>query len=355
MKRWLAYFLMGWLALMLVAGCGSSPVPEPEPTATPVPAPTATPLPTPEVSIWVTYASVLEQRTLQENSDLIGEVNFFWYQLGTGGEIRGGVQGSQNLRVVREAGLRVVPSIVNAGFNRDFVMAAIEDPVDRARHIEEILALVRDNDYDGIDIDYESLYAEDREIFSLFIEELAAALHAEDKMLSIAVHAKTAEPGSWDGQIAQDWLRLGAAVDAFKIMTYDYHNGASEAGPIAPLAWIDEVLTYAATVVPPEKTYVGIHFYGYDWVGSRGESLEWQKVMNRAQQYGVEIEREESGEAWFTYDDGRHTVYFADAETMQIKISAIFQRHPKLAGIAIWRLGGEDPANWRAVRAALRK
>ena len=51
----------------------------------------------------------------------------------------------------------------------------------------------------------------------------------------------------WSGPQAQDWQRLGAAVDFFKIMTYDFHYSTSEPGPIAPLAWVDEVLDFAAT------------------------------------------------------------------------------------------------------------
>jgi hypothetical protein len=222
-----------------------------------------------EVSIWAPVAGFLEQQTLLNNADVLDEVNFFWYTLGADGGIEGGVMASQAIVAARQAGLRIVPSIVNGGFDAQRVSLVVNDPARRARHIADILALVRDNDYDGIDIDYESLNPADRDAFSLFIEELALALHAEGKLLSIAVHAKTDDAGAWSGAAAQDWARLGAAVDSFKIMTYDFHNGASEAGPIAPLDWVDAVLSYAATVVPPEKTWMGVPVYGYNWTGGR--------------------------------------------------------------------------------------
>jgi spore germination protein YaaH len=303
-----------------------------------------------QVSIWATYAGTLEQRTLTENAGLIDEVNFVWYTLRPGGKIDGSIQSSQALQAAREAGLRVVPSIANAGFQRDIVLEVIADPADRSRHVAELVALVEDNDFDGIDIDYESLAAEDRDVFSLFIEELASALHARGRLLSIAVHAKTDDAGTWGGPAAQDWARLGAAVDEFKIMTYDYHWSTSEPGPIAPLAWVDEVLTYAATVVPPEKTWLGVHFYGYDWVGSVAQGLEWQQVVKRLGRTGAEVRRDQPGEAWFRYDDDRHTVYFTDAQALAERLAYVFDRHPNLAGIAIWRLGGEDPANWPAIQ-----
>ena len=318
------------------------------PTVDPTPEPASG---RPAVTIWAPYAGQLEVETLTANAGLIREVNFFWYELGGDGQIVGGVKSKAALDKARELGLRVVPSIVNRGFSREAVLAAIGTPDARQAHIDAILGLVRTNGYDGIDIDYESLSAEDRETFTHFIEELAAALHAEGKLLSIAVHAKTDDAGTWSGPAAQDWPRLGAAVDAFKIMTYDYHYGTSEAGPIAPNTWINEVLAYAATVVPPAKTYAGIHFYGYEWVGSSGTGIEWREAVKTARQQAVTPQRDESGEAWFTYDDGRFTVYYADAENLRVKLAAISAAHPDIAGIAIWRLGGEDPENWEAIRA----
>lgn len=304
-----------------------------------------------QVSIWAPYAGFLEQQTLTQNADVVDEVNFVWYTLHRGGKIESSVLSSQALAAAREAGLRVVPSVANSGFNRDVVLEAIGDPAARTRHVQELAALVEENGYDGLDIDYESLAAEDREVFTRFIEELAAVLHANGRILSIAVHAKTNDAGTWGGPAAQDWPRLGAVVDEFKIMTYDYHYAGGEAGPIAPLEWVDQVLAYAATVVPPELTWVGVHFYGYDWLGNAAEGLEWQQVVKRAAQNDAEIQRDEPGEAWFTYDDGRHTVYFTDAPALDARLEDVLARHPQLAGVAIWRLGGEDPGNWEVIRA----
>ncbi len=273
----------------------------------------------------------------------------FWYELARDGSIKGAVQSQYGMEMARSAGVRIVPSILNGGFDRARVAEIIHDPARRAQHIDAILALVMENDFDGIDIDYESLYPEDRDNFSLFIEELAAALHAEDKLLSMAVHAKTAEPGNWGGPQAQDWVRLGAAVDEFKIMVYDYHNGASEAGPIAPLAWADAVLTFAATQLPPEKTYLGVPVYGYRWTGSRGESLIWRQVNKLIEQSAPILQRDENGEAWFTLDTGQ-TVYYHDAESMRVRLQTLLTAHPDLAGISIWSLGGEDPAIWPTIR-----
>lgn len=350
MSRTISRLLAALCLLGVVLGAVAAPEPKKGDGMTTSERTVETPPRRPEVTVWAPYAGQLEIDTLTANADLIREVNFFWYELGRDGRISGGVKSQPALERARALGMRVVPSIVNRGFSREAVLTAIETPEARANHIAAIVELVESNDYDGVDIDYESLAAEDRDLFTLFIEELAAALHARNKELSIAVHAKTDDVGSWGGPAAQDWPRLGAAVDRFKIMTYDYHHGASSAGPIAPLSWIDAVLRYAAAVVSPRKTYVGIHFYGYEWVGGSGRGIEWRQAVKTAQMYNAAIQRDESGEAWFRYDDGRYTVYFADAENLRVKLPAISAAHPDLAGIAIWRLGGEDPENWRAIR-----
>lgn len=309
----------------------------------------------PEVTIWAPYAGFLEQKTLVDNAGLIDEVNFVWHQLTADGEIVGDVQSPEAMAAARAAGLRIVPSIQNADFSRDSVAAIIHDPARRARHVQELARLVEDNGYDGLDLDYENLAAEDRANFTLLVEELAAALHANEKLLSIAVHPKEDDGGTWGGPAAQDWARLGAAVDEFKIMTYDYHWSTSEAGPVAPLEWVDRVLGYAAAVVPPEKTYLGIPFYGYDWSGAAGQGLNWQQATKIARQNDATVQRDpSSSEAWFRYDGGRHTVYFNDAETLRQRLQSACARHPGLAGIAIWSLGGEDPENWAALAEAFR-
>ncbi len=346
-SRLIVSFLLTAL-LATLASCTPAPPSAPR-VMTPAPIPTPAPRAY-QITIWAPYIGFLEQKTLTDNATLLSEVNFFWYELGADGAITGGVQSAAGLRAAREAGLRALPSIRNGGFDRERVAAIIHDPVKRAAHIDAIVQLALENDYDGVDIDYESLYAEDREAFTAFIEELARALHQQNKLLSTTVHPKTGEEGTWGGPQAQDWARLGAVSDEFKIMIYDMHHGASEAGPIAPLDWADAVLTYAESQVAPAKIFMGVPFYGYDWVGTKGESIEWRQAMKRAKMYNARVQRDAgSGEAWFSYDDGRHIVYFNDAETLSGRLQMMLTNHPDIAGVSIWRLGGEDPQNWDAL------
>ncbi|HDQ72497.1 MAG TPA: glycoside hydrolase [Chloroflexi bacterium] len=299
----------------------------------------------------------------------IDELSPVWYQLDPSGD--GSIlpyAGARDATLIAEAhgqSTLVIPLInnaSNAGFDAGSVSAVIHDPARRAAHIRVLVEETLTYDYDGIDIDYEGLNGhDDREAFSLFIEELSAALHAQGKLLSIAVHAKTGEPGGWSGPQAQDWTRIGAAVDRFRVMTYDYHWSGGEPGPIAPVWWMEDVIAFAVSVVPPNRVYVGIHFYGRAWGESASTSLTWEGAQDLIAAHDVspqwkstETWRLAVAEPWFAYTDvagAHHTVWYANGASVAARLKLV-QKYG-LGGVAIWRLGGEDPANWSSISAGL--
>lgn len=300
----------------------------------------------------------------------IHELSPVWYSIAPAGD--GSIiayAGARDAALIAQAHAQstlVIPLIHNAyddiGVDPTPVSIMIHDPLRRAAHIAALMNEAEAYDYDGIDIDYESLGGpEDREAFSQFIEELAAALHTRGLLLSVTVHPKTAEPGTWEGAQAQDWARIGAAADRVRIMAYAYHWRTSDPGPIAPLWWVEEVTRFAVSVIPPNKVYLGIHFYGHDWSNASSESVTWESAQDRLAAYGATRQWQTSegwlrpvAEPWFTYTDesGRqHRVWYADGESVAVRI-ALAQKY-SLGGIAVWRLGGEDPAIWQAITEML--
>lgn len=313
-----------------------------------------------QVSAWVPYWDRDRVRTsFAAHAADLDEVNFFWYEVQPDGSLRAfpGAEDAALLAVARTHNLRLLPTIMN-DFDGPRVAALIADETTRTAHVQAIVALVERMDYDGVDVDYEALPAEARDDFSAFIEALGTELHAHDRLLSIAIHPKTDDRGTWHGTRAQDWPRLGTAVDEFKVMTYDYHWSASSSGPIAPFAWVDGVLAYAEQTVPAGKIWMGLPFYGHDWVGEKGKGLVWATAEGLIGRHRATTHRDpSSGEIYFSYAVGgvRHTVYIPDAQAVALKVRRAQQRHPGVAGLAIWRLGGESPEHWAAVRRAVRQ
>ena len=171
---------------------------------------------------------------------------------------------------LRAARIPLVPTLANivAGTwaYQPVITNILHVPRLRAEHVAEIVAFVQRQDYAGIDIDYEDLRASDRAAFTAFITELAAALHAKGKVLSVDLFAKPDNRGYDQRNLAQDYRAIGQVADQVRLMGYEYHWADSAPGPIAPRGWIRAVLRYAKTQIPANKIILGVPLYGYDWV-----------------------------------------------------------------------------------------
>lgn len=293
----------------------------------------------------------------------LDEFNVVWYFSQKNGSI---VRVGENLSMVKTArakGLKVFASLSNMNlqtyeFDPVIANSILKTSQTRNSHIDKIYSICVKGGYDGIDLDWESLYPKDKDRFSLFVEALAMKLHKVGKQLSIAVHPKVSEPGDWDGPKSQDWKRLGAAVDEFKIMTYDYSGPWSAPGPVAPPEWVDQVLTHAEALVPASKIMMGMPFYGYDFYSGTAEPRTWEESKALYTQYNSAVLSDSSGEATFTYYDSlqvNHLVFFQDRLSISIKLHILLDKHRAIRGICIWRMGQEDPQFWDEVNLSLKK
>jgi spore germination protein YaaH len=262
------------------------------------------------------------------------------------------------VELMRARGVDVLATVTNysnskGAFDPAIARKILRSPDVQARHIEALVGLCRDHGYAGLDLDWEMVAAADRDRFSAFVEALAARLHEEGLLLSIAVFPKTFEPGRWDTQKATDYARLGAAVDEFKIMTYSYSGPWSGPGPQMPLLWADQVLDFAESVVAPEKIYMGVPFYGFDWAGGSATAVHATDVSALRRTYNDRRTREAgSREAVIHYTDEagvNHVVFYVDRKALAAKLDMLLREHPGVAGIAIWEAKDEDPRFWSVI------
>jgi spore germination protein YaaH len=224
------------------------------------------------VAAWLVPYDARSAQSFSNNFSALDEINPVWYNLNplyftarSAPFVTNPGYQESILTLARNHGVSVLPTIQNWGvrnFDPAIISKIIHDPGYRAKHVAEIVALVAEKGYDGIDIDYEGLPASARQSFTAFIHELGTALHRRQKLLSVAVYAKTAE-ASWDGAGAQDWAALAGHADLLKVMVYDYHWAGFHAGPLAPVDWLEAVLEYAADIPAlRQKLVVGLPFYG---------------------------------------------------------------------------------------------
>jgi spore germination protein len=260
---------------------------------------------------------------------------------------------------LRAARIPLVPTLANVVQGKWVYQPVITDilhiPGVRARHVAAIVALVQRQHYAGIDIDYEDLLASDRSAFTAFITELAHALHAKGKVLSVDLFAKPTNRGYDQRNLAQDYRALGQVADQVRLMGYDYHWAGSGPGPIAPIDWIRAVLSYAKTQIPASKIILGVPLYGYDWVDGQGTPLSWLQAFQLSQQYGVRPHFDGASQSpWFGYTDQagrRHVVWFENGPSAQAKFEAA--ESAGIGGVYVWIYGLEDTSIWTALRQSL--
>ncbi len=308
------------------------------------------------VSVWYPSSDAEGgSESILANADVINEVNAFWYTPAPDGSLIA-LPDSENeaeLTAWREAGLLVVPSIFGS------VPDVITDDL-REVHITAIVDTVLRMGYDGIDIDYEGFPENTRENFVAFIQGLSEALHAEGKLLSVTVHAKTDE-GVWEGARAQDWTRLLPPADIFRIMTYDYTSRNEPPGPISPTAWVLDVLTYAQSISEDlSKVRMGVHFYGYSWLRAKAPAttVAYAGIATYLTNFNLEVFRNpDDMEAYIDFKVTglpRQVVYFADPIGLRYKLDQVQAQFPTLGGISIWGIGGEHPELWGVIREYVR-
>ena len=131
--------------------------------------------------------------------------------------------------------------------------------------VQSILETVQARHYFGLDVDFEYVLPEQREAYAAFITRLREALNPLGCPVVVALAPKTSAVQRGLLYEAHDYALLGAAANAVFLMTYEWGYTYGPPMAVAPLGQVRAVLDYALTAVAPEKIFMGIPLYGYDW------------------------------------------------------------------------------------------
>lgn len=128
---------------------------------------------------------------------------------------------------------------------------------------------------------------------------------------------------------------------------------------VAPLPNVRDVVEYAVTEIAPQKLWLGIPNYGYDWQlpfvqgSTRATAISNQYAVSQAIRYNVVIQYDEQSQApFFRYLDqngNTHEVWFEDARSIRAKFALIPEFG--LRGAGYWNFMRPFPQNWRVVNA----
>ena len=212
------------------------------------------------------------------------------------------------------------------------------DPKTRSDLLNDIVS--HSAPFDGVQIDFEVMRAEERNAYLSFLSELKRKLPT-NKVLSVALPARTAVAND-----AFPYASIAAIVDRVIIMAYDEHWRTGPPGPVASIQWCKRVCQFAQKEIPGGKLVMGIPLYGRLWQRETiakalkyPETLSlWQKdkpLVNRTagQIPFFEIKRTVSGVA-----------YFEDMRSLKEKLT--LYKGLGIAGIGFWRVGQGPAALW---------
>jgi len=316
-------------------------------------------------ALWYSTASETSTRSFLANAEHISIVAPQVFAMDKNGAIKGHVD-PRVVAAAREKHVKLVPLVMNPGFDQPTIHRVLTVPAVRKKAIANLVALCRDNHFDGIQFDFENVHVNDKAAFTSFAKESADALHAVHCTLSAAVVPRLSDdPGTgsyrkwifdnWRG--VYDYKALAEALDFISYMTYAQHTGGSTPGPVAGYSWMEECLKFAlSTGVPPDKISLGIPSYSDWWypvyekkTGSRmrGSDISYTRVRELVQKFDLHPtwdEREKTAFAMWPDGGVYDHLWIEDARAFAAKLELV--KKYKLRGYSVWVLGTEDPAVW---------
>lgn len=303
-------------------------------------------------------ADLASLNSLQQHHDMMQTVAPFWGTINEDGTIT--TRSSNNrddvMRLAHENKKKVTVLLNNAksGTSSSPVHQLLNSPENRTNAVANIEEYVKANGFDGVNIDFELVPPEDRDKLTLFMEELSQRLRPAGLTVAMSVFPKQDETTN-DVAIAYDYAQLPKYVDQIILMTYDNHGEWSGPGPIADIRWVENNLKYALRFIPKTKLYLGIAAYGYDWGPDGTKTVQYSETMEAATQYGAKLNWDESAQVpYFKYydNDSEHQVWFENSRSLAAKLDLVTKYD--IRGVALWRLGQEDPVYWQTLREKLR-
>ncbi|WP_255405080.1 glycosyl hydrolase family 18 protein [Thermoanaerobacterium sp. RBIITD] len=207
------------------------------------------------------------------------EASAYWFVVSQDGSIKLLLpNGYEEVRKIADkSGTKLSAMIMG---DRAVVSPILKDNVKRANLENNIIETALKYNYDGVNIDFEGLESADKDNFILFLKDLRTMANKNNLKLSVVVPPITTYTTWYQGY---DLKAIGSISDSVILMAYDYRNSSTDAGPIAPYWWVDDVINFALNNgIPADKALLGIDFYGYDWAGdTEAQSLTLDEVINK--------------------------------------------------------------------------
>lgn len=260
-------------------------------------------------------------------------------------------------RMARQYGVRPLLVLTTLGedgqFSGERAHQLFQDQAARGALIENLAQTIASQGFAGVDIDFEYIPPEDAAAYAAFVRDVRARLEPPGYTVLVALAPKTSVEQRGLLYEAHDYRALGEAANNVLLMTYEWGYALSEPMAVAPIDKVEQVVRFATSAIPPDKIFLGIPNYGYDWTlpyvrgQSRARTVGNVQAVEQAIQVGAPIQYDETAQSpHYNYwrDRAEHEVWFEDARSIRAKLALAGEY--RLRGVSIWNIMRYFPQLW---------
>ncbi len=300
-----------------------------------------------------------------ETIDGVNVVSPAFFYLDKNGNLREniGSKGQAYIEWAHQNGYKVWPMVSNAEAATESlsITSKIMNSYElRQKLIESIVEKCVKYKLDGINIDFENMKQEDKDMFSRFVIELTPRLKEIGLVTSVDV---TAPDGGETWSMCFDRNVIGDAADYIVFMAYDQYGVAStKPGTTAGYDWVKLSLNkfLKTEEIPAEKIILAVPFYTRVWT----TNPDGKTTSNTLSMKNIEtVVPEDAERKWdddlkqnyveYTDEDNKKQVWIEDISSLKSKLSLITDNN--LAGVGSWAKGMETDDVWQLFKTELSK
>ena len=268
-----------------------------------------------------------------------------------------GNSGTNYINWAKEKNLKVWPVLSNSMLNNlDAISNILSTFETRANFIDNIINELIKIDVDGIYIDFENMYKEDKDNYSRFIIELAPRLKEIGMTLSVLL---TAPDGSDTWSLCYDRNVIGKVADYVVFMGYDENTGSSKtAGTVAGANWVELNIRkfLGQEGIDKNKIILAIPFYTRLWQETNGTLTN--RVVNMKDiiiPEDAKIKWDENLKQTYIEYERENTIYkmwIEDEKSVSAKLDLVEKYD--IAGAGFWEKDREKDTIWDIVEEKLK-
>ena len=272
-----------------------------------------------------------------------------------------GSNGENYIEWAHDNGYKVWPMLSNAEAateSLEITSRIMNSYEERQKLIEEIVDLCVKYKIDGINVDFENMKQEDKDMYSRFIIELTPRLKEMGLVTSVDV---TAPDGGETWSLCFDRHVIGDVADYIVFMAYD-QNGVSSTKPgtTAGYNWVKLSLNKFLTTeeIESNKIILAIPFYTRVWTtSSNGETSSKTVSMKNTDTVipndATKTWDDDLKQNYVEYTEGssKKQIWIEDIDSLKAKVSLINENN--LAGVASWQKGMETEEVWQMLKEEL--